>query len=214
MIGARAALIAVGLAFGTECQSRPSLDALADIVQRKPSRPPNRARSDADPDSIAQAQKIGSIGARVLPALIYGETPLCDDCDECRGGSRASPATTSSVRARWLRPDNMEIFVVSNCRWRRFSTSRAAFGPGGARVAQGAKSFAPPAPSRLNGSCWSTDRLTAIRDPPGQITPIDPRGEIAPVTVRMTSSAATSIADQHDLREPRAGHMACAAPRS
>ena len=95
-----------------------SLDLLADIVQR-----PDFNQAEIDRvrtqtlTAIAQAQKDpSSMAARALPALLYGEDhPYATTS---LGEAAAVTAFTRDDLVRfhdsWLRPDNMELFVVSN----------------------------------------------------------------------------------------------------
>ncbi len=168
----------------------PSLDLLADIVKR-----PDFAQSELDRlrtqtlTGIAQAQKDpNSMATRALPGLIYGANhPYATT------GIGDAAAVTAITRddllgfqQRWLRPDNMEIYVVSSLPMaelmprleQRFGTWAAP------SVAKGVKNFTalPPRPT--------SPRIVLIDRPAspqsiilgGQLTPIDPRGDIIPVS--------------------------------
>ena len=168
----------------------PSLDLLARIVQQPAFEPAEieRVRNQIL-TGIAQAQKDpNSIGARVLPALLYGEghpyaTTAIGNAQAVKSFTRDDIA---GFQQRWLRPDTLEMFVVSNLPLaqvqplleQRFGTWAA---PG---VPKGVKSFsAPPArPTR--------ERIVLVDRPGssqsiilgGQVTPIDPRGDIVAVS--------------------------------
>ena len=168
----------------------PSLDLLADVVQRPTFAPAEieRVRTQVL-TAIAQEQKNpGTMGTRVLPALLYGENhPYATTAS---GRPEAVKAFTrddiANFAQRWLRPDNMEIFVVSSLPLaevqplleQRFGTWTAP------AVPKGTKNFiaAPARPTR--------ERIVLVDRPgspqsiilAGQVTPIDPRGEFAAIS--------------------------------
>ncbi len=168
----------------------PSLDLLADIVQRPTFDPSEieRVRTQVL-TGIAQEQKNPtSMGARLLPALLYGENhPYATTAS---GRAEAVKAFTRDdivgFAQRWLRPDNLEIFVVSSeplatvqpLLEQRFGSWAAP------TVAKGVKNFVAP-PARP-----SSERIVLVDRPgspqsvilAGQVTPIDPRGEFAAIT--------------------------------
>jgi predicted Zn-dependent peptidase len=168
----------------------PSLDLLADVVQRPTFAPAEieRVRTQVL-TGIAQEQKNpNSMGARLLPALLYGEThPYATTAS---GRLEAVKAFTrddiAGFAQRWLRPDNLEIFVVSSLPLaeiqplleQRFGTWTAP------AVAKGLKNFAAP-PARP-----TKERIVLVDRPgspqsiilAGQVTPIDPRGEFSAIT--------------------------------
>ena len=169
----------------------PSLDLLADIVQRPDFNPAEveRVRTQIL-TGIAQEQKDPqSMASRTLPTLLYGEAH-----PYAATGSGSPLAVKAFTRdnlvgfqQRWLRPDNLEIFVVSNLPLaevqqqldQRFGTWAAPAG-----VAKGEKAFGAT-PTRPKA-----ERIVLIDRPgspqsvimAGQVTPIDPRGELAPIT--------------------------------
>ena len=167
----------------------PSLDLLADIVQRPTFDPQDveRVRTQLL-TAIAEAQKSPQgIAARMLPVLLYGETHpygstgLGDEA-AVKGVSRAY---LESFRQHWLRPDNLEIFVVSDLPLaevqqqleQRFGTWAAPSAP------KGVKNFTD-VPARPKA-----EKIVLIDRPgspqsvimAGQVTPIDPRGEMAAI---------------------------------
>jgi zinc protease len=168
----------------------PSLDLLADIVQRPDFAPAEveRVRTQVL-TAIAQEQKNpSSMAARVLPALLYGEAHPYATTGS--GNPEAVKAFTRDDLVRfqqtWLRPDNLEIFVVSNLPLaevqqqleQRFGTWTAPAAP------KGVKQFGD-VPARPKA-----ERIVLIDRPgspqsiimAGQVTPIDPRGEMAAIT--------------------------------
>jgi predicted Zn-dependent peptidase len=163
-----------------------SLDLLADIVQRPTFDPTDvdRVRTQLL-TAIAQAQKDPqSIAARTLPVLLYGEsypygtTGLGDP----EAVKRFTRPYLESFRQHWLRPDNLEIFVVSNLPLaevqrqleQKFGTWAAPGAP------KGVKNFTD-VPARPKA-----ERIVLIDRPgspqsfimAGQVTPIDPRGDV------------------------------------
>jgi predicted Zn-dependent peptidase len=167
-----------------------SLDLLADIVQRPDFNPAEIDRVRAQTlTAIAQAQKDpGSMAARALPALLYGE-----DHPYATTSLGDAPAVTSFTRDDlvrfhdgWLRPDNMEIFVVSNLPLSELQPQlEARFGNWAPpAAAKGVKNFisAPARPTKA--------RIVFIDRPGspqsvilgGQLTPVDPFGDVVPVT--------------------------------
>jgi predicted Zn-dependent peptidase len=168
----------------------PSLDLLAKIVQQPTFDPAEieRVRTQIL-TAIAQAQKNpNSIGARVLPALLFGEnhpyaTTAIGYPEAVKGFTRDDLV---GFGQRWLRPDNLEIFVVSNLALAELQPLlEARFGNWAApAVPKGVKSFiAPPARPKA-------ERIVLVDRPgspqsvilAGQVTPIDPRGEIVAIT--------------------------------
>jgi predicted Zn-dependent peptidase len=167
-----------------------SLDLLADIVQRPDFNPAeiDRVRTQTL-TAIAQAQKDpGSMAARALPALLYGE-----DHPYATTSLGDAPAVTSFTRDDlvrfhdgWLRPDNMEIFVVSNLPLSELQPQlESRFGNWAPPpAAKGVKNFisAPVRPTKA--------RIVFIDRPGspqsvilgGQLTPVDPFGDVVPVT--------------------------------
>ena len=168
----------------------PSLDLLADLVQRPTFDPAEieRVRTQVL-TAIAQEQKNpSSMGARVLPALLYGEShPYATTAT---GRAEAVKAFTRDqivdFTRRWLRPDNLEIFVVSSLpRAEIQPLLEARFGTWAAPAEpKGVKNFMAP-PARP-----SSERIVLVDRPgspqsvilAGQVTPIDPRGEFAAIS--------------------------------
>jgi predicted Zn-dependent peptidase len=168
----------------------PSLDLLAAIVQR-----PDFAQAELDRvrtqtlTAISQAQKEpNSIAARALPALLFGENhPYATT------GLGEVAAVTGFTRDdlvrfhdSWLRPDNMEVYVVSNLPLaellpqleQRFGTWAAPAAP------KGVKAFTTPPPRPASPKIVLIDRPGSPQSIilGGQITPIDPMGDIVPVS--------------------------------
>ncbi|MFL6724662.1 MAG: M16 family metallopeptidase [Sphingomicrobium sp.] len=168
----------------------PSLDLLADVVQR-----PDFNATELDRvrtqtlTAIAQAQKEpNSIAARAIPALLYGEDHpyATTNLGDVAAVTAFSRDDLIRFHDTWLRPDNMEIFVVSNLPLAELQPQiEARFGNWAApAAAKGVKSFAasPARPTKA--------RIVFIDRPGspqsvilgGQLTPIDPFSDIVPVT--------------------------------
>ncbi|MDV3256761.1 MAG: insulinase family protein, partial [Sphingomonas sp.] len=168
----------------------PSLDLLADVIQR-----PDFAQAELERvraqtlTAISQAQKEpNSIAARALPALLYGEnhpygtTSLGD-----------AAAVTSFTRddlvgfhQRWLRPDNMEMFIVSNLPLAELQPLIEArlgnWAP--PAVPKGAKTFTAPPQRPAKAKIVFIDRPGSPQSVilGGQLTPVDPFGDVVPVS--------------------------------
>ncbi|MGN6155705.1 MAG: M16 family metallopeptidase [Sphingomicrobium sp.] len=167
----------------------PSLDLLADIVERPTFDPTDveRVRTQVL-TGIAQAQKDPqSIAARMLPVLLYGEshpygtTGLGDPA----AVKRFTRPSRESFRQHWLRPDNLEIFVVSDLPLAQVQQQlEQKFGTWAAPTApKGVKNFGD-VPARPKA-----EKIVLIDRPgspqsfimAGQVTPIDPRGDVTGV---------------------------------
>jgi predicted Zn-dependent peptidase len=164
----------------------PSLDLLADIVQRPTFDPTDvdRVRTQVL-TAISQAEKDPQgIAARTLPTLLYGAahpygTTNLGDPDAVQ---RFSRPYLESFRQHWLRPDNLEIFVVSDLPLAQVQQQlEQKFGSWAAPSApRGVKNFGT-VPARPKA-----ERIVLIDRPgspqslimAGQITPIDPRGDV------------------------------------
>jgi predicted Zn-dependent peptidase len=169
----------------------PSLDLLSDIVQRPDFNQPEveRVRTQIL-TGIAQEQKTPErMAGRALPSLLYG--PNHPYAAVGSGDPEAVKAFTRDdligFQKRWLRPDNLEIFVVSNLPLAEVQQQlEARFGTWSApTVAKGEKLFTAP-PARP-----TAERIVLIDRPGspqsiivgGQVTPVDPRGEMAALTL-------------------------------
>ncbi|MDQ3471754.1 MAG: insulinase family protein [Pseudomonadota bacterium] len=168
----------------------PSLDLLADVV-RNPAFAPaevERVRTQTLTAIAQQLKEPNAMASRALPALLYGEThPYATTAI----GNEAAVKTVTrddllAFQQRWLRSDNLEIFVVSD---RPLAEIRAQlderFGrwqPPAVPLAQ--KQFAQP-PARP-----ASPRIVLIDRPQspqsviiaGQLTPIDPRSDVTALT--------------------------------
>jgi predicted Zn-dependent peptidase len=164
----------------------PSLDLLTDIV-RNPAFAPaevERVRSQVLTGIAQQLKDPGAMAARTIPGLLYGEahpyaTTAIGAPDAVEGFTRED---LIRFHQQWLRPDNLEIFVVSD---RPLAEVRAElderFGEWRPpSVPLGRKQFSEP-PARP-----PSPRIVLIDRPQspqsvivaGQLTPVDPRSDI------------------------------------
>ena len=126
----------------------PSLDLLADIVQR-----PDFAQAELDRvrTQTLTGDRAGPEGAqldgraRASGAALRRRPSLCDD--SAGRSSRRSPRSAATIWSAssdsWLRPDNLEIFVVSNLPLAELTAAArgAVRQMGGARRGQGRQEF-------------------------------------------------------------------------
>ncbi|MEJ7777932.1 MAG: pitrilysin family protein [Sphingomicrobium sp.] len=168
----------------------PSLALVGDMVKAPAFAPDALSRVRAQTlTGIAQLQKDpNGIAARALPTLLYGAShPYA----ALRGGDAA--ALTAATRDdllgfkdRWLRPDNLKIFIVSDRPLAELlPLLNAQFGSWQApSVAKGVKAFgatpARPAKSRIVLIDRPGSPQSVISG--GQLTPINPKGDILDVT--------------------------------
>ena len=168
----------------------PSLDLLADVVQRPTFAPAeiDRVRTQTL-TAISQAQKEpGSIAARALPSLLYGASHpyATTGLGDVAAVTNVQHADLQTFHQRWLRPDNAEFFVVSNLPLAQLLPQvEARFGTWTPpAVAKGVKTFSAP-PARA-----TSPRIVLIDRPgspqsliyAGQVTPIDPMSDIVPIS--------------------------------
>ena len=190
----------------------PSLDLLADVVQRPDFAPAELDRVRAQTlTAISQAQKEpNQIAARALPALLYGEDHPYATTN--LGDVAAVTAITRddlvSFHQSWLRPDNVELFVVSNLPLAEVQSQlEARFGNWSAPAApKGAKNFpaatARPATSRIVLIDRPGSPQSVIRG--GQLTSVDPFGDVIPVTTANDALGGNFLARINmDLRETK-----------
>ncbi|MEO6582562.1 MAG: pitrilysin family protein, partial [Sphingomicrobium sp.] len=163
----------------------PSLGLMTEMVERPAFAPVEieRIRSQLL-TSIAQAKTTpSSMAARALPALLYGAshpyaTTAMGNEAAVKGFSREQ---LIGFKDRWLRPDNAELFVVSDLPLATLKPIlETALGSWQAPVGErGIKRFGP-LPARP-----TTARIVLIDRPGspqsfiygGQLTPVDPRAE-------------------------------------
>jgi zinc protease len=190
----------------------PSLDLMADIV-RNPAFAPaevERVRGQLLTAISQQMKDPSAMAARVLPVLLYGEThPYATTAiGEQAAVERFTRDDLVRFQQSWLRPDNLEIFAVSD---RPLSEIQAkleeSFGQWQPPAApRGTKQFTTP-PQRP-----TSPRIVLIDRPQspqsvivaGQITPVDPRGDVTAVASANDVIGGNFLARINmDLRETR-----------
>ncbi|MGN6589261.1 MAG: M16 family metallopeptidase [Sphingomicrobium sp.] len=190
----------------------PSLELMTDIVEHP-------AFADGDIErirsqlvtAIAQAKTDpNSMAARALPALLYGPshpyggTQLGSDV-AVKGFTRAQ---LLGFKDRWLRPDNAELFVVSDLSLAELKPQlEAAFATWrDPSTPKGVKSFGAPIAKP------TAPRIVLINRPGspqsviygGEVTPIDPKSEITAFDAGATVlGGSTASRINQDLREQK-----------
>ncbi|MFC7535980.1 M16 family metallopeptidase [Sphingomonas sp. GCM10030256] len=168
----------------------PSLDLLETVVERPTFAPEEVERVRAQVlTGIAQAQKDpNQIAVRALPTLLYGANHPYAVIGAGDPAAVKSFSRDDLVRFQqtWLRPDTMQIFVVSDRPLAEIKQQLdARFGEWKAPAApKGNKTFAA-APARP-----TAPRIVLIDRPGspqsviygGQLTPVDPRSDIVPIS--------------------------------
>jgi len=168
----------------------PSLDLMADIAER-PTFDPNdieRVRAQVLTGIAEQQKDPDGIAARALPRLLYGAdypygTTAAGDPAAVKGLTRADIV---GFQQRWLRPDNAQLFVVSDRPLAEILPMLdQRFGHWSApAVPKGEKQF-PAAPTQQ-----SKEQIILIDRPGspqsviagGELTPINPEGPMAAIT--------------------------------
>ena len=164
----------------------PSLDLLADIV-RNPAFAEdelNRVRAQTLTAIEQQLKDPNGMARRALPALLFGSShPYATTA----AGDKATVAQVTgddllAFQQRWLRPDNLEIFVVSDRPLAEIQTELdQRFGRWAPPASpKGVKQFVAPPPRP------ATPRIVLIDRPQspqsvilaGQMTPVDPRSDV------------------------------------
>ncbi|HXG98832.1 MAG TPA: pitrilysin family protein [Sphingomicrobium sp.] len=167
----------------------PSLALVGDMVKTPAFAPVALARVKTQAlTAIAQLQKDpNGIAARALPSLLYGAGhPYA----VLRGGDSA--ALTAATRDdllgfkdRWIRPDNLKIFIVSDRPLAEIlPLLDAQFGTWQApAVAKGAKAFSAALPRPAKSRIVLIDRPGSPQSviSGGQLTPLDPKSDILDV---------------------------------
>jgi len=166
----------------------PSLDLLSDTVKDAAFRPGDIGRLRAQHlTAIAQLQKDPTrVAQRVMPAVIYGTNhPYASPA----GGDPAVIAKLGrddliGFEQRWLRPDNVKIFIVSD---RPLSEVQplldARFGHWTPPATpKGVKTFTAPPPRPASPKILLVNRPGAPQSSilGGELLPIDPRADIVP----------------------------------
>lgn len=167
---------------------KPSLDLLADVVERPAFQQAEVDRVKAQAlAGIAQLMKDPQrVGARVLPAAIFGPV---HPYGAPAGGDPAAIAKFSrndlvGFQQRWLRPDDVKIFVVSSLPLSDVQSQlEEQFGHWTPPAApKGVKSFPTPPARPAVPKILLVDRPGAPQSTilGGQLMPIDPFSDVSP----------------------------------
>ncbi|MGI8612287.1 MAG: M16 family metallopeptidase, partial [Sphingomicrobium sp.] len=168
----------------------PSLDLLADIV-RNPAFADselNRVRTQTLTGIAQQLKDPNGMASRALPALLYGPThPYATTAaGDPAAVTRFARADLIAFQQGWLRPDNLEIFVVSD---RPLAEIQAEldqrFGQWAAPDApRGTKQFSAATARPASPKIYLIDRPQSPQSIilGGQLTPVDPRSDVTGLT--------------------------------
>lgn len=167
----------------------PSLDLMADVVQRPAFNPADVERVRVQTlTGIAQTLRDPTrVGQRLLPTALYGPT------HPYGGPSGGDPAAIAKLtradlvgfQQRWLRPDTAKIFIVSDRPLAEIKPLlEARFGTWAApAVAKGSKDFGALQPRPTASRILLVDRPGAPQSTivGGQLLPVDPRSDTVPL---------------------------------
>ncbi|HUG45640.1 MAG TPA: pitrilysin family protein [Sphingomicrobium sp.] len=164
----------------------PSLGLLADIV-RNPAFAPaelERVRTQVLTAIAQQLKDPNSMAARALPALLYGETHpyATTTIGQADAVQRFTRDDLLRFQQQWLRPDNLEIFVVSDQPLAVVQAElEARFGQWQPPAVQrGVKQFTAPPERPAQPRIVLIDRPQSPQSVimAGQLTPVDPRSDV------------------------------------
>jgi len=168
----------------------PSLDLLTDVV-RNPAFADaelNRVRTQTLTAIAQQLKDPNGMANRALPALLYGAShPYATTAaGDPAAVTRFTRDDLIGFQQRWLRPDNLEIFVVSDRPLaeiqaeleKRFGQWAAPAGP------RGVKQFIAAPARPTSPKIYLIDRPQSPQSViiGGQITPVDPRSDVTGLT--------------------------------
>jgi predicted Zn-dependent peptidase len=191
---------------------QPSLHLLADIIEHPAFAPSEidrvRAQSLA---GLAQLMKDPQrVGYRVLPGAIFG---AAHPYGAPQGGDPAAiakftQADLAGFKQRWLRPDNVKIFVVSNLPLAEVQTQlEAAFGKWAAPATpKGTKAFPTPPARPASPKILLVNRPGAPQSTiiGGQLLPINPYGDVSPFNIANEALGGQFLSRLNmDLRETK-----------
>jgi zinc protease len=190
----------------------PSLELLADIV-RNPAFAPaelERVRAQVLTAIAQQLTNPNAMASRAIPALLYGETHpyATTGIGQEDSVKRFTRDDLIRFQQQWLRPDNLEIFVVSD---RPLSEVQAAldarFGQWQPSAApRGIKQFSAPPARPVQPRIVLIDRPQSPQSViiAGQLLPVDPRGDVTSLTSANDVIGGNFLARINlDLRETR-----------
>ncbi len=167
----------------------PSLDILADVIRNPAFQPSEIERIKAQTlTGIAQTQKDPTrVANRVMPGVLFGAAhpyggPAGGDP---KAIARFSRDNLVGFEQRWIRPDNVKIFIVSSLPLSEVKPMLdTRFGNWAApAAAKGVKAFAAPPPRPAAQKILLVNRPGAPQSSilGGQLIPLDPRGDVIPL---------------------------------
>ena len=190
----------------------PSLDLLTDVVR-------NPAFAPADVDrvksqtltGIAQFQRDPTrVGSRLLPTVLYGAAhpyggPAGGDP---KAIARFTRDDLAAFQKRWIRPDDVKIFIVSSLPLGEVKPLlEARFGNWTAPATpRGTKTFTAPPPRPAAQKILLVNRPGAPQSSilGGQLIPVDPRGDVIPLSTANDVLGGTFLSRLNmDLRESK-----------
>jgi zinc protease len=190
----------------------PSLDILADVVRNPAFAPAEVERVKAQAlTGIAQFKRDPTrVGQRLLPTVLYGPNhpyggPAGGDDKAIKGFQRADLA---AFKDRWIRPDNVKIYVVSSLPLaevkgeleQRFGNWTAPPTP------KGTKTFTDLPPRPTAQKILLIDRKGAPQSSilGFQALPVDPKSDIVPLSAANDALAGNFLSRINmDLRESK-----------
>jgi predicted Zn-dependent peptidase len=190
----------------------PSLDILADVVRNPAFAPAEVERVKAQTlTGIAQLKRDPTrVGTRLLPTVLFGPNhpyggPAGGD-DKAIAGFK--PADLAAFQQRWIRPDNVKIYVVSSLPLsevkgeleRRFGSWTAP------AAAKGTKTFTALPPRPTTQKILLIDRKGAPQSSilGFQALPVDPKSDIVPFSAANDALAGNFLSRINmDLRETK-----------
>jgi predicted Zn-dependent peptidase len=165
----------------------PSLDLLSEVTKHAAFRAEDIERIRTQRlTGIAQQQKDPQrVAQRLLPSVLYGDThPYGGVPGDPKAIAKFGRADFTGFEQRWLRPDNVKIFIVSDrplaeirpLLEQRFGTWSAP------AAAKGVKTFTAPPPRPASPKILLINRPGAPQSTilGGQLLPLDPKGDIIP----------------------------------
>ena len=190
----------------------PSLDLLADVVQRPAFAPAEIERVKAQAlTGIAQLKQDPTrVASRLLPSVLYGAShpyggPAGGDPKAIEKFTRDDLA---GFHQRWLRPDNAKIFVVSSLPWSEVKPLLDArlgkWAP--PPVAKGTKSFiaTPPRPAAQKILLVNRPGAPQSTIVGAQLIPVDPKSDLVPISAANEALGGDFLARLNmDLREDK-----------
>ena len=189
----------------------PSLDLMTQVTKDATFRPQDVERIRTQRlTAIAQQQKDPTrVAQRVLPTALYGSNhPYGGPPGDPKAIARFSRADFVGFEQRWLRPDNVKIYLVSDRPWSEIRPLlEARFGSWTPpSTPKGVKNFTPLPPRPTSPRILLVNRPGAPQSTilGAQLLPIDPRGDIIPFDTANDVLGGTFLSRLNmDLREDK-----------